>query len=512
MRKKFLFAILLCCLGFYSKANNVNIANISVTGNNVSFDLSWENSWNSTNNIDTLYPNNWDAVWIFVKIQSDATNLWSHQNLAQSGHTVTGGGAPLTIESQPDSMGIFIRRTNPGHGNISNASVTLALGAVPSGTTFNVKVFGIEMVHIPSGNFWLGDGNTAGATTSFASQMVTAAKQTSGLAASALYSGSPAVPGTFPMGTNSFYAMKYETTYEQAADFLNTLTYDQQAQHFRNVAPNAVSNSVIFGTGVGAFTSGNYLRIETPGVNNTTPAVVGVNYNGNNVFNEGDDGRDVACVTFNYSDILAYLDWTGLRPMTEFEYEKICRGTRLNGNPVASLQNEYAWGTTSITHYSFNSLTAKDSSTERYVGTVVDGRSMTYNLNTNVSAWPSGTRPARVGVFAEGATGRASSGAGFYGNMNLGDNAAEFVVCVGTNGVGYTSMLGDGILDVNAMANQSTWPVASSTTGLGARGGYYCGSSIGSAVITASRVSNRGNTNASYNGTTQYFVGVRGVR
>lgn len=510
MKRNFLFAILLCCSGFYSKANNVNIANISVTGNNVSFDLSWENSWNSTNNIDTLYPNNWDAVWVFVKIQSDATNLWSHQNLAQTGHTVTGGGAPLTIESQPDSMGVFIRRTNPGHGNISNASVTLALGTLPSGTTFNVKVFGIEMVHIPAGNFWLGDGNTAGATTYFANQLITSTTQTNGLAASALYSGSPAVPGTFPMGTDAFYAMKYETTYEQAADFLNTLTYDQQAQHFRNVAPNAASNSTIFNTGNSSFTATNYLRIETPGVNNTTPAVVGVNYNGNSVFNEGDDGRDIACVSFNYSDMLAYLDWTGLRPMTEFEYEKICRGTRLNGNAVASVQNEYAWGTTTITHYWAGNLTAKDSSTERFVGTVVDGRSYTFNYAS--TGWPGGVRPARVGLFAEGATGRASSGAGFYGNMNLTDNAEEFVVCVGSIGVNYTPVLGDGILDVNAMANQSTWPAANSATGLGGRGGYYYGVNYSTPTIAVrSRVSYRYDTNNSYNGN-QYHMGVRGVR
>ncbi len=510
MKRKLLCTFFFACLGFYVKANNVNITNISVSGGSVSFNLSWENSWNSTNNIDTLYPNNWDAVWIFVKLQSDATNLWSHQNLAQTGHSVTGGGAPLTIESQPDSMGVFIRRTNPGHGSISNASVTLALGALPSGTTFNVKVFGIEMVHIPSGSFWLGDGNTAGATTSFANQLITATTQTNGLSASALYSGSPAVPGTFPMGTNAFYTMKYETTYEQAADFLNTLTYDQQAQHFRSAAPNAASNTTIFNTGASQWTATNYLRIETPGVNNTTPAVVGVNYNGNSVFNEGDDGRDVACVSFSTYNMLAYLDWTGLRPMTEMEYEKICRGTRLNGNAVASLQNEYAWGTTTIAHYWANSMTAKDSSTERYVGTVVDGRSYTMNQNY-VTAWPSGVRPARVGVFAEGATGRASSGAGFYGNMNLGDNAGEFVICIGTNGVGYTAELGDGILDVNSMANQTTWPAPNSNTGLGYRGGYYyCTNNNQSTVFT--RVSNRAHVNTTSLDGNQYAVGVRGVR
>ena len=43
----------------------------------------------------------------------------------------------------------------------------------------------------------------------------------------------------------------------------------------------------------------------------------------------------------NWQDLTSYLDWSGLRPMTEFEYEKACRGTL---NPVAY---EYPWGNNS---------------------------------------------------------------------------------------------------------------------------------------------------------------------
>ena len=44
-----------------------------------------------------------------------------------------------------------------------------------------------------------------------------------------------------------------------------------------------------------------------------------------------------------WTDLLAYLDWSCLRPMTEFEYEKICRG------PVYPVANEYAWGNQTYT-------------------------------------------------------------------------------------------------------------------------------------------------------------------
>ena len=44
----------------------------------------------------------------------------------------------------------------------------------------------------------------------------------------------------------------------------------------------------------------------------------------------------------SWPDLCAYADWAALRPMTELEYEKACRGPN---NPVLG---EYAWGNTSI--------------------------------------------------------------------------------------------------------------------------------------------------------------------
>lgn len=40
----------------------------------------------------------------------------------------------------------------------------------------------------------------------------------------------------------------------------------------------------------------------------------------------------------------AYLNWSGLRPMTELEYEKSCRGER------AAFANEMAWGDTTYVY------------------------------------------------------------------------------------------------------------------------------------------------------------------
>jgi hypothetical protein len=55
--------------------------------------------------------------------------------------------------------------------------------------------------------------------------------------------------------------------------------------------------------------------------------------------NEDNDGASIALSYVSISDMLAYLDWSGLRPMTELEFEKLCRGAYIP--PIAG---EYAWG------------------------------------------------------------------------------------------------------------------------------------------------------------------------
>lgn len=507
MKQKILCSILLCCLGFFAKANNVTVSNISVSGNVISFNLSWENSWNSSSNIDTLYPQNWDAVWLFVKVQSDLDNLWKHQLLStsSSSHSAT-GATVLTVEAATDGVGVFVRRTNSGSGNISNATVSLQMQTLPSGN-LNFKVFGIEMIKIPSGAFNIGDGVASSASEPrFYDSTITASVETNGLAAGKVYSGSPAIPGAFPMGYDSMYAMKYEITYEQYADFLNTLTYDQQANHM-DVAPNSASGTAIF-SGVNGYNSHLYLRIQDTGTNNTNPAVIGCDYNTDNVYNDLPDGLTVACANLNYKDFLAYMDWSGLRPMTEMEYEKICRGSRFNGNPVARVNNEYAWGTVDFASYiaGGSSITDVNMPTMRYTGTPVNGRLFGHGS----------TIPGRAGTFAESATGRAAAGAGFYGNMNLSGNVFETVVAVSAASTGFTAQPGDGTLDVNAEANQSTWPLYSANA-YGFRGSHFnattsiYSTSSSSYYTRQAKTSNRGNVPTTITGRPA-VVGGRGVR
>lgn len=468
MKKFILLLSTALCTSLSLMANNIKIENVVASNSQVTFNLSWDNSWNSTDNVDLNYPNNWDAAWVFVKVQSNSTNLWYHQNLAATGHSITPGtdGANLSIETQSDKVGVFIRRTNAGYGNISSATVTLQFDALPPGTTFNVKVFGIEMVYIPEGDFYLNDDVTAPGLYEKRFLSVTvdnATQNTSGFDAAALYGGSPALSTSWPMGYNAFYAMKYEVSNQQVADFLNTLTYDQQADYFTN-APNSATNTTLWNQ-ISNLNNYRYLRIQTPGVNNTTPAVVGCNYNGNTDFNELADGNTVAAAGLKAVGMISYLDWCGLRPMTEMEFEKICRGTKYDGTPNARVLNEYAWGTTTLTNYGATNAGIADihQPTMRFTGTVVNGRG---NFGGN-------TIPFRTGMWADGATGRAAAGAGFYGNMNMSDNLEELVVGVHANSAGYTAQPGDGVLDNDGFYNQSTWPAIGTAGAYGAKGGRF---------------------------------------
>lgn len=461
--RRVLATALLFFLLLHARANNIQVSGVTVTGGNISFTLSWENSWNTMSNINPLYPNNWDGVWIFVKYQNNIDNLWKHATLSSNGgdHSVSGAGGVLQVDAVTDGMGVFIRRTNPGSGNISSAAVTLKMNALTGTGSFNFKVFGIEMVYVPQSDFQLGDGNSSG-TAYFTAQTIDATKQSGGLAAGALYTASPAVPATFPMGYNAFYAMKYEISSEQWVDFMNTLTYDQQATRMPYNVPNSAAGSTpYYNPGVPHSNTCFAVKIAASGLNNTTPAVFGCDFSGNGVYNEANDGQNIAMTGISKGDLMAYLDWSGLRPMTEMEFEKACRGTR------PAVTGEYPWGSTAQAIYVRSNLTNSGTSSEAATGAVVNGRSMLTTWTNN------GQGAARTGVFATASTGRESSGAGFYGNMEMGGNAWDMAIAVDATGVGFTGAHGDGALTTSGDPNAAGWPSGALSTGFMRKGNSW---------------------------------------
>ncbi|MBP7513400.1 MAG: SUMF1/EgtB/PvdO family nonheme iron enzyme [Flavobacteriales bacterium] len=501
-----------CLLGALStSANNISTSTGSLTGNTgtqvfVKFNVTWQNSWR-------INPDRWDAAWVFVKYRN-SNGLWQHARLENTGHVAPSGSTITTGLLAPGSafnastnpgVGAFIYRSVDGTGTFTANNIQLlwnyAVDGVIIADVTEVRVYAIEMVYVPQGAFAAGSGGTETSaftlTTINTANANTAPSGTGSLGGQAggFPTGQTAPPSSsWPNGFSAFYSMKYEVTQQGYGDFLNTLTYTQQVTR-TSAAPNSTA-------GIGAFGNSNFLRnglaIQTPGVASTTPAVYACNLNGNTAYGESTDGKDIACSVLSWGDLSAYLDWCGLRPMTELEFEKACRGT------VAPVANEYPWGTTSIASTTY--FLANAGATDEGIGT---GYSSTFgNASYFATTDLSITGPVRVGIFAANGNnnGRATAGASYYGIMELGGNMWERPVTIGNaNGRAFTGTHGNGALAATGEPDVVNWPLPTTAVGTGLRGGSL---TSGALIL---RVSDRNSAANAISGRSD-TQGGRGVR
>ncbi len=444
MKRSLSICIILVCLSFgIARGNGIVLSNItSVNGAGfvqLQFDLTWNNSWfNAINR---------DAAWVFFKFK-DNDGTWHHLNLTNANNVIS---ADFTIQVPTDLTGAFIYR-NTGLGNNSILGVQLGVTNLPG--SFDVKGFAIEMVQLPMDDTYnVGDGQATnfyrnGSTV--APFLVNANTITMGTTAGLL--NDPVGNGTlatgFPIGYNiagaslNLYMMKHELSQAAYRDFLNTLTYTQQVSRTA-VLPNLAAGTLAIGT---VLTYRNGIKISTSGVASTTPAVYGCDLNNNAVYNETTDGEWVACNFLTYMDLAAFLDWAALRPMTELEFEKSCRG------PLSAVAAEYAAGTAASATSVFgqnNWGAANESYT--YSGSVLNA-----NITHNAA---SGSRITRVGIHATASATRISAGAGYYGALDLSGNIQEYCVITGNAaGRSFTGINGNGDLNSAGDADVNYWP------------------------------------------------------
>ena len=205
---------------------------------------------------------------------------------------------------------------------------------VPTGVNdadvLEIAVYGIEMVYVRQGAFRVGDGtgdfgqfeagNTGLPFTITSENALTLGGTAIGnlsnnnaigmnTADDFNYANTQTLPAAFPKGYNAYYCMKYEVSQAQYADFVEKLD------------PTGHSSRFISGC------------TESVGGNLTSPPIFGV---GNQVTKAVHPWRAMYCAS--WADAAAYLDWTGLRPLSELEYEKACRGSEV------PIEDEYAWG------------------------------------------------------------------------------------------------------------------------------------------------------------------------
>ena len=274
--------------------------NVTTSGNipgqsvQVQFDLNWGNTWK-----DDV---NWDAVWVFMKYK-DAQGIWKHCKVSPTGYD-HGQGTPNIIEPTADQMGAFVRLSAEGQGdfNVDAMQLRWNYGAdgLSSVSGLEVRVYAIEMVYTPQGDFSMSAGATAPGNkipviNARLSPVLSADNDASirikGDAGLDTDANGTVENTTYPTGYYPFYMFKYEMSEQQYADFLNCLTPTQRST--LGVAGATITQ-----------TAGQYFA--------SLPNQV--------------------CAGANADRVLAYADWAGLRPMSYLEYQKALNGPRAS-NP-----------------------------------------------------------------------------------------------------------------------------------------------------------------------------------
>lgn len=465
------FCGLLLVNNLYS--NNLQIEHVAyLSEQSVRFEISWDNSWNLS-----TAPYNHDAVWVFFKMRL-STGHWQHLNVSSAASDYFVASNQIEIETVTDAKGFFVRRAQNGSGNINSQEITIIFPEPFPDNASVFQVFGIEMVYIPEGAFYIGDTQSVN---SFVEQAATpqpfyidsedaiSVGEESGnlyiTNLNAMFSPplpETDIPSTFPKGYAGFYCMKYEITQQQYVDFLNCLTFEQQTARTAQ-PPNAESgtpamlsdylaNAIVPDIPqdeLDSISRRNGIVIQSSGSENF-PAVYACNASHATPYNQWNDAQNRAMNWLNWADVAAYLDWAALRPLSETELEKICRGAE--NQPV---NGQMAWATQQVV----NALTPQyDGTVNETVAESGAGSNGIANYGTILSTqgWPL-WGPLRSGFAATANSTRIESGAAYYGVFEMSGNVWEPVISI--HATAFERTPGDGELDNNGYANVPTWPL-----------------------------------------------------
>ena len=238
------------------------------------------------------------------------------------------------------------------------------------------------------------------------------------------------IPAAFPKGHAAFYCAKDELLRTEYADFLNALPSTEAPKYHIRAKGSGSRHFPVLKKGVLAIVAGK--KYFEPFTNRSSDRYVA-------------NPEQRTCNWMSWWDGAIYAAWAGLRPMTELEFEKACRG------PYMPVPDEFAWGT----------------DTQRGVYATPEMGDLLAALQRYAAGFHKRLRTT------------PGAGASYWGIMNLSQGNYERVVTIGdkqgrlfrgTHGLGTASLPGD-------------WPGASTTyapthhllvpkvSGAGSRGG-----------------------------------------
>ncbi|MEM7352490.1 MAG: SUMF1/EgtB/PvdO family nonheme iron enzyme [Acidobacteriota bacterium] len=374
-------------------------------------------------------------------------------------------------------LGVFVHRNskNLGLGPVKFKDIDLRLhltdGSTPQVEDLSVAVFALNMVYIPEGPFWAGDyrgqvdqaffdscslndpeGTWAYQVDSEAQIEVGDADGDCPEGEKLLYyrSNPPLraggdqcgpIPEAFPKGFQAFYVMKSHVTQGEYADFVNYLPTTAKTQRYP------------YEEGAYRYTIArdrSMRRIARRPLR--------------------------ACNFLAWADGIAFAAWACLRPLSELEFEKACRG------PLLPVTREYAWGNTELVPAQ---IIVGPGTTEVAVSgnCNVDNTFILFNGGDGASGPVrdnsliiSGSPDVETQVpIEEGFDLRTATGASYYGVLGMSGNLWEQCVTVGNpQGRAFTGKNGTGQLSLagSAPARELSWP---NDIGIGAgfRGGTW---------------------------------------
>jgi formylglycine-generating enzyme required for sulfatase activity len=324
----------------FPRVTNVRI-DAGKKSSTISFDLAWNNAWrakwtepaakNCTGKPLTI--ESWDAAWVFVKFRPKGTMIFSHVTLSPDAadHGKPAGAALETglANDGKQGIGVFLYRDTVGQGANEFKGVKLRWQHVEDQAdpaTVELSVHAIPMVYVPDGAFRSKSPCMYAKTGSWTPE-VTVCPLTTIDTPDASQPGGHAnfstnevrVTADWPNGYSAFYCMKYAINQGEYARFLTEAAPDPALAGYNGqygYGPHNAARRYAGGLyGICGYTirySSGELRYEA-------------------------DVPERPAKFLSDADIHSFTAWAGLRPLTNLEYEKACRG------PRAVAKEEEAW-------------------------------------------------------------------------------------------------------------------------------------------------------------------------
>lgn len=381
--------MLLAIVSLQLRANNIRVQNVqyNTTTGQVSFDLSWENAWRQT----TAFH---DAAWVFCKYRTVNAGRWLHADI-KAGSTAAAGS--LETSESNDRLGFFVRLKTDSTGHVAPTRVSFEPENM-TGVFPDFQVFAVEMVYVPQGPFYVGPApgtnyNTFGDIIIFGTFDPVSGNVNPVRVNSEADNIGVNAP-VFPRGFNAFYCMKHEISNEQLVSFFNNAGY-AWVNRFGFISRNGTylyrnDYNWDFGDTLAWITG-------TPG-----PAGVAFSCDSPHLYHPA---------LMTPLTLVNYLGWAGLVPMTEYQFEKACRG------PLMPVIEEVAAG---VSRYEATLV-----SDTAFSGLFTENEKL---KNHYAAPFTLSSKLKRCGYAADSSTNRLTSNASFYGILNMSDNILEIVV------------------------------------------------------------------------------------